>query len=100
MRLIRIFNLLLILLLSASCSRNEPDYRLMWQHAHHLDDAQMAAMYGEPRDDMNCIFGAILEAVEGNWDKVADLTAGSRTSDLFAYYHNLRHFYAPSICLT
>ena len=89
MRLNRIFNLLLILLLSASCSRNEPDYRLMWQHAHHLDDAQMAAMYGEPRDDMNCIFGAILEAVEGNWDKVADLTAGSRTSDLFAYYHNL-----------
>lgn len=89
MRLNRIFNLLLILLLSASCSRNEPDYRLMWQHAHHIDDARMMSLYGEPRDDMNSIFGAILEAVEGNWDKVADLTAGSRTSDLFAYYHNL-----------
>lgn len=83
------FRILPLLLLLASCGQEGQDYRHMWQQAHHLDDAQMTDMYGEPRDDMNSIFGAVLEAVDGNWDQVRRLTEGSRTSDVFAYYHNL-----------
>lgn len=89
MRLNKFFNLLIFSLLLASCSEEAPDYRRMWQEAHHLDDSVMTARYGEPREDMNNIFGAVLEAVEGNWDKVDALTRGSRTSELYAYYHNL-----------
>lgn len=89
MRLNKFFNLLIFSFLLVSCSEEIPDYRRMWQEAHHLDDSVMTARYGEQRDDMDNIFGAVLEAVEGNWDKVDDLTRGSRTSELYAYYHNL-----------
>ena len=89
MRLNKFFNLLIFSFLLVSCSEEIPDYRRMWQEAHHLDDSVMTARYGEQREDMDNIFGAVLEAVEGNWDKVDDLTRGSRTSELYAYYHNL-----------
>lgn len=89
MRLTRFFHLLILLFLSASCSEDVPAYRQIWQKAHHLDDTQMAAMYGEPREDMDNIFGAVMEAVDGNWNMVGQLTAGSRPSELYAYYHNL-----------
>lgn len=89
MRPDKIFNLIIITLLFASCSEEDPDYRQIWQKAHHLDDARMTAVYGEPSENMDKLFGAALEAVEGNWDKVRLLTEGSRPSDLFAYYHNL-----------
>ena len=89
MRLRNIFILLILSFLAASCSEEVPAHRQIWQEAHHLDDSTMVKMYGEPRMDMDNIFGAILEAVDGNWDKVDILTKGSRTSDLYAYYHNL-----------
>ena len=82
MRLKKIFILLILSFLSASCSDNIPAYRQIWQESHHLDDSAMVKMYGEPREDVNNIFGAVLEAVDGNWDKVASLTEGSRTSEL------------------
>ena len=89
MRLNHFFNLLLSLFLLASCAEDAPDYRRIWQDAHHLDDVRMTEMYGDPREDSNNIFGAVMEAVDGNWDKVGQLTEGSRPSDLYAYYHNL-----------
>ena len=89
MRLKEIFILLILPFLSASCSKTVPGYRQMWQEAHHMDDAAMVKMYGEPREDVDNIFGAILEAIDGDWDKVDMLTKGSRASDLYAYYHNL-----------
>lgn len=89
MRLNKIFILFIISLLFSSCADEMQDYRQMWQKAHHLDDTHMMKLYGEPSDDWDNIFGAVLEAVDGNWDKVALLTGGSRTSELFAYYHNL-----------
>ena len=89
MRLNKFFNLLILSFLSVCCTDEVPDYRQLWQRAHHLDEAQMADFYGEPREDMNDAFGAVLEAVDGNWDKVRSLTEGSRPSDIFAYYHNL-----------
>ena len=88
-KLISLIYILILPLLCASCSKYGQDYRQIWQKAHHLDDSLMVQAYGEPREDYDRIFGAVLEAIEGNWDKVADLTEGSRTSDLFAYYHNL-----------
>lgn len=81
--------LIILSLLLVSCGQEVIDYRQMWQTAHHMDDSAMVRMYGEQGEDMNAIFGAVLEAVDGNWDKVGLLTEGSRTSDLFAYYHNL-----------
>ena len=89
MRLDKIFNLLIISFLLASCSEEVPAYREIWQKAHHLDDARMVEFYGEPGKDKDNMLGAILEAVDGNWGKVADLTEGSRPSDIYAYYHNL-----------
>ncbi|MBR2063924.1 MAG: hypothetical protein IJ971_04440, partial [Bacteroidales bacterium] len=90
MRLNKVFNLLVLSLLLASCSQEgAPSYHEIWQKAHHLDDAQMTAAYGEPGEDRSNIFGAIMEAVDGNWEKVELLTRGSRTSDIYAYYHNL-----------
>lgn len=89
MRFTGIFHLTIISILLISCAEDVPDYRQLWQRAHHLDDAAMTRMYGESREDMNAVFGSILEAVDGNWDKVAQLTAGSRPSELYAYYHNL-----------
>ena len=89
MRLKKIFHLLVSASLIVSCAEETPDYRQIWQKAHHLDDARMTERYGEPREDMDKIFGAILEAVDGNWKKVRSLTDGSRPSELYAYYHNL-----------
>lgn len=89
MRFTGIFHLTIISLLLISCSEEVPDYRLIWQKAHHLDDARMTQVYGEPREDMDAVFAAILESVDGNWDKVQQLTSGSRPSELYAYYHNL-----------
>ena len=89
MRLKKIFSLLLILPFLVSCSQDRSHYRHIWQSAHHMDDAQMTHVYGEPDEDMSNIFGAVIEAVDGNWDSVAALTEGSRPSTLYAYYHNL-----------
>lgn len=89
MRFNKIFILLVLPFLAASCSEQTPSYRQLWQEAHHLDDSSIVKMYGEPREDLDNIFGAIMEAVDGNWDKVGSLTEGSRTSELYAYYHNL-----------
>ena len=89
MRFNKIFILLILPFMAASCSKQTSSYRQMWQEAHHLDDSSMVKMYGEPREDLDNIFGAIMEAVDGNWDKVGSLTEGSRTSELYAYYHNL-----------
>lgn len=89
MRLNRIFNLFVFSFLLASCSEEEPSYRHMWQEAHHLDEAGMVKLYGEPNEGSENVFGVILEAFEGNWDKVGLLTEGSRTSEIHAYYHNL-----------
>ena len=92
MRLNKVFNLLIISFLLASCSEEEPAYREIWQKAHHLDDVRMMEVYGEPGDDKDNMLGAILEAVDGNWDKVAHLTEGSRPSDIYAYYHRIYEY--------
>lgn len=90
MRAIRISFLLIIFsLLGASCSDEVPDYRKAWQDAHHLDDEQMTSLYGEPEPGMDNIFGLILEAFDGNWERVEQMTSGSRVSEIAAYYHNL-----------
>ncbi|MBQ8810462.1 MAG: hypothetical protein IJZ69_09040 [Bacteroidales bacterium] len=89
MRLNKIFSLLVSASLIVSCAEDTPDYRQIWQKAHHLDDDRMARMYGEPDDGTDNVFGIILEAYDGNWDKVGQLTEGSRTSEIHAYYHNL-----------
>ena len=89
MRLCGIFCLLISSFLLASCREEVPAYRKMWQDAHHMDDAQMMAVYGEPEQKLDNTFGLILEAVDGNWDRVKQMTEGSRISELDAYYHNL-----------
>ena len=89
MRLNGIFCLLILSFLLTSCAEETPAYRKMWQEAHHMDDAQMMALYGESAERIDNTFGLILEAVDGNWDRVKQLTEGSRISELDAYYHNL-----------
>lgn len=89
MRFNKIFHLFIIYVLLVSCSEDVPDYRQVWQKCHHLDDVRMLEIYGEPSDDKDKVLGLILEAVDGNWDEVERLSAGSRPSDLYAYYHNL-----------
>lgn len=89
MRLIRIFCLLTLSFLPVACSEQTPSYRSMWQEAHHLDEARMTALYGESGEGRDVAFGLILEALDGNWKKVGQLTEGSRISEIAAYYHNL-----------
>lgn len=89
MRLTKIFFLLIFSYLLASCSKEVPAYRQMWQEAHHMDDSQMAATYGELNEDLDNVFGMILEAYAGNWDEVESLARVSRTSEISAYYYNL-----------
>ena len=89
MRLNGIFCLLILTSLLVSCSEDAPAYRNVWQEAHHMDDAQMLAVYGEPGQRLDNTFGLILEAMDGNWDRVSQMTEGSRISELDAYYHNL-----------
>ena len=89
MRLDKIIVSLIFAFQLVSCSDEIPDYRKMWQEAHHMDDAQMAELYGEPNESLDNTFGLIMEAVDGNWDKVRQMTSGSRRAELYAYYHNL-----------
>lgn len=72
-----------------SCSQDVSSYRQLWQDAHHMDDVQMLDSYGEPHEGMDNTFGLILEAADGNWEKVEAMTSGSRISEIAAYYHNL-----------
>ena len=89
MRLYKTLGLLIFSLLLASCAEAGPDYRKMWQDAHHMDDAQMTAKFGQQDPGLDNTFGLILEALDGNWDKVQQMTSGSRRSEMAAYYHNL-----------
>lgn len=90
MRLNKKFHLSLIIsFLLVSCSDESRDYYQIWQQAHHLDDSRMEGLYGERGGRISDIFGLILEAADGNWDKVKLMTQGSRTSEIHAYYHNL-----------
>ena len=72
-----------------SCSDNKTSYYKMWQEGHHLSDSLMVDFYGEENYSNENVFGVILEAIDGNWDKVEEITSGSRKSDIAAYYHNL-----------
>ena len=72
-----------------SCSDSETSYYRIWQEGHHLSDSLMVAYYGEEKPGIEYAFGLLLEAIDGNWEKVEEMTRGSRKSELAAYYHNL-----------
>lgn len=72
-----------------SCSGSKTSYYKIWQEGHHLSDSAMVDFYGEKNYSNENVFGVILEAIDGNWDKVQEITSGSRKSDIAAYYHNL-----------
>ena len=87
---IKRFSLLVIFLFSLiSCSNRKTSYYQTWQEGHHLSDSLMVDFYGEENYSSESVFGVILEAIDGNWDKVEEITSGSRKSDIAAYYHNL-----------
>ncbi|MBO7477786.1 MAG: hypothetical protein J6U04_07635 [Salinivirgaceae bacterium] len=50
---------------------------------------QMWNVYGAPTAESNWMFGMILAAEHGDWNKVAKLTERDRHSVIGTYYHNL-----------
>ena len=72
-----------------SCSDTKTSYYQTWQEDHHLSDSLMVDFYGESTPNIEYAIGLFYEAMEGNWDKVQEMTSGSRRSDIAAYYHNL-----------
>ena len=87
---IKRFSIFVIFLFSLmSCSDNKTSYYRIWQEGHHLSDSLMVDFYGEENEGIENVLGLILEAIDGNWEKVEEITSGSRKSELAAYYHNL-----------
>lgn len=87
---IKSFSLFVIFLFFLmSCSDNRTSYYRIWQEGHHLSDSLMVDFYGEENAGIENALGLILEAIDGNWEKVEEMTSGSRPSELAAYYHNL-----------
>lgn len=87
---IKRFSLFVIFLFSLmSCSDTKTSYYKTWQEDHHLSDSLMVDFYGESIPNTEYALGLFYEAMEGNWDKVQEMTSGSRRSDIAAYYHNL-----------
>ena len=80
---------ILILFSLISCSDRKASYYQIWQEGLHLSDSWMVDFYGEESYSTESVFGVILEAIDGNWEKVEEITSGSRKSDIAAYYHNL-----------
>lgn len=80
---------IIFLFLLMSCSDNRTSYYRTWQEGHNLTDSLMVDFYGEENDGIEHALGLILEAIDGNWEKVEEMTRGSRKSELSAYYHNL-----------
>lgn len=80
---------ILILLSLVSCSESKTSYYRQWQEGHHLSDSSMVAYYGEEKPGIEYVLGLITEAIDGNWEKVEEMTRGSRQLDFAAYYHNL-----------
>lgn len=84
------FSIFTIILLSLmSCSDSKTSYYRIWQEGHHLSDSVMVSYYGEEVPGIEYTFGLITEAIDGNWEKIEEMTSGSRQSELSAYYHNL-----------
>ena len=83
-------SLYIIFLLSLmSCSGNKTSYYRAWQEGHHLSDSLMVDFYGGENEAIENALGLVLEAIDGNWEKVEEMTRGSRKSEISAYYHNL-----------
>lgn len=87
---IKRFSLVVIFILSLmSCSDSKTSYYRTWQEGHHLSDSLMVDFYGEENAAIENVLGLVLEAIDGNWEKVEEMTSGSRKSEIAAYYHNL-----------
>ena len=87
---IKRFSLYVIFILFLmSCSDRKTSYYHIWQEGHRLSDSLMVDFYGEQNDGIENVLGLILEAIDGNWEKVEEMTRGSRKSEISAYYHNL-----------
>ena len=72
-----------------SCSDSNTSYYRIWQEGHHLSDSLMLDFYGEETPNIDNAIGLLLEAMDGNWEKVEEMTRGSHRSEISSYYHNL-----------
>lgn len=84
------FSLFIIFIFSLmSCSDSNTSYYRIWQEGHHLSDSLMLDFYGEETPNIDKAIGLLLEAMDGNWEKVEEMTRGSHRSEISSYYHNL-----------
>lgn len=54
-----------------------------------LSPVEMIEHYGSPDSDKNWILGLCLEADNGNWEKLSEMTSEDRKSELGTYFYNL-----------
>lgn len=54
-----------------------------------LSPAEMIRHYGRPDKEKDLLLGLCVEADRGNWDKLTEMTAEDRKTELGTYFHNL-----------
>ncbi len=84
----RVFKILAIAAFLASCSPAK-SYRDEYFRSSDISEEQGLAAFGEPDEYTEWLFSLAVEADHGNWEKVAELTASDRKSEIGTYYHNL-----------
>lgn len=84
----RVFISLAIAALLASCAP-ATSYRDTYFRSSGISEEQGVAAFGEPDEYTEWLFSLAVEADRGNWEKVAELTASDRKSEIGTYYHNL-----------
>lgn len=72
----------------ASCT-TATSYRDAYFRSSGISDEQGLEAFGEPDDNTEWLFSLAVESDRGNWNKVAELTATDRISEIGTYYHNL-----------
>ena len=84
---IKRFSLVVIFILSLmSCSDSKTSYYRTWQEGHHLSDSLMVDFYGEENAAIENVLGLVLEAIDGNWEKVEEMTSGSRKIPVYTSF--------------
>lgn len=69
----------------------KPWFRYYYSYGRQisLSPAGMIRHYGKPDKEKDWLLGLCVEADRGDWDKLAEMTAEDRKSELGTYFHNL-----------
>lgn len=94
---IKRFSLVVIFILSLmSCSDSKTSYYRTWQEGHHLSDSLMVDFYGEENAAIENVLGLVLEAIDGNWEKLTReqiLLSGDYGQKVWMYAQDGVEFY-------